>query len=102
MRKIQRYIFGRRLVPADAQRMWAHAIEKGWMDDRWKPLISQTRAAILASVMGEGLNLAPQWPPFEQLWRIPDLGTKCCKARECEYFPALYKDMKIALLRSEE
>ena len=86
------------LVTPEAQRMWARAIEKGWVDDRWKPLISQPRAAILASVMGEGLNLTPQWPPFEQLWGIPDLATKYTRAQENFYYPDLLKLMNQELL----
>jgi len=63
-----------------AMALWAKVRAHGWVDDSLQPTISQTKAAVLAMVMDEYLNLTPRWQPFEQLWHLDRLANRLCNA----------------------
>lgn len=69
-----------------AKALLAICRENGWVDERDMPLISQPKAAILASVLSDALGLSPRWQPFEELWGIPELANKLSKAQMCKYY----------------
>lgn len=85
------------LSSADAMVMWKKMQEMQWVDERFHPLISQKKAAILASVMADALDLSPRWTPFEQLWRIDDLASKLSQAMMCQYYSDAVKEYSKAL-----
>ena len=74
------------LAKPEAMRLWDICRERGWVDDELKPKVSQTKAAILASVMADALDLCPRWAPFEQLWGISDMANKLSHAQMCNYY----------------
>lgn len=81
-----------------ANELWEIAKEQGWVDDNLMPKISDGKAAILASVMAEVLQLpAPMWSQFENLWNKKKLSVALSKARDCNYYSSLYKEMERAL-----
>lgn len=81
----------------EARTLWKLATEQGWVDDDRQPVLSQPKAAILASVMGDALHLSPKWAPFETLWRIPDLANKLSHAQNCQYYAETLKDFESVL-----
>lgn len=74
-----------------AQKLWDIAKAEGWVDENLQPLISQPKAAILASVMADILRLSPRWQAFEELWGINDLATKLSISQNCNYYSSLLK-----------
>ena len=62
------------------------------VDKHNKPLLSQPRAAILAVVISQKLDLNPKWTFLEKLWGIEDLATLHSKAKERNYYAALFKE----------
>lgn len=81
----------------EAMVLWQTAQENGWVDDRLQPTMSQGKAAILASVIADRLELSPCWPPFERLWGIRDLAVKFSKSHECKYYADAFKEYSSAL-----
>lgn len=82
----------------EAWRLWDIARERKWVDKDRQPLISMNKAAILASVMADVLELSPRWAAFERLWRVSILGSKLCKAMDCSYYADTLREMEKALL----
>lgn len=62
------------------------------VDKHNKPLLSHPRAAILAVVISQKLDLNPKWTFLEKLWGIEDLATLHSKAKERNYYAALFKE----------
>ena len=54
--------------------------------------MSHPRAAILAVVISQKLDLNPKWTFLEKLWGIKDLATLHSKAKERNYYAALFKE----------
>ena len=67
------------------------------LDANRKPRLSENKAAVLADVMADCLNLSPRWKPFEELWEIEDLCNKRSKALNQKYFADLQREFKDAL-----
>lgn len=80
-----------------AQELWDKAKAYGWVDDNRKPIISQNKAAILASVIADVLNLSPRWEAFETLWGISDLANRLSRSQNCNYYSDTLKMMEDAL-----
>lgn len=74
--------------------------KNGWVDAHCKPVISQKRAAILASVMSDALDLSPRWAAFEKLWNIGNLANKLSQAQNCNYYVQTLKEMEAAINQS--
>jgi len=51
-----------------AHELWEKAVEQGWVDEQWQPLLSRPMAALLADRMAEVLDIASKWKVFEQMW----------------------------------
>ena len=86
------------LSTPEAQQILTLAKENGWIDDNMQPLISQNKAAILASVIADELGLTPRWAPFEKLWGIPDLANKLSHAQMCNYYSDSLKAFEDSLV----
>jgi len=52
---------------------WGRAIDAGWVDPDYQPLISKAEASLLADYMGRKLGLTERWKPFADLWRLSSL-----------------------------
>lgn len=76
----------------EAQVVWKILFDVGWVDEYHQPKKNKMQSSILACVMGIKLNLG--WKPFEDLWHIPNLSTKWCRAQTYKYFPVLFNDLK--------
>lgn len=74
------------LCTEQAMRMWNVCMEKKWIDEKFQPLISQNKAAILASVISSELGLTPKWAAFENLWKITNLANKLSRSQDCSYY----------------
>ena len=74
------------LATEEAMEMWAKLRKRDLIDEDYQPTMSQKRAAILASVMSDILQLSPRWAAFEQLWGIKDLANKLSQAQNCGYY----------------
>lgn len=86
------------LSTPEAETLWAKAIKRGWVDENKQPLISNQKAAILASVMADELKLSPRWEAFEKLWNIKNMPNCLCKAQDCSYYAPFMKSVEAALL----
>lgn len=75
-----------------AMAIWQKLRNKHLVDKHNKPLMSQPRAAILAVVISQKLDLNPKWTFLEKLWGIEDLATLHSKAKERNYYAALFKE----------
>ena len=75
-----------------AMTIWKIAQKHHLVDKQNKPLISQQRAAILALVIAQKLDLNPKWTYLEKLWGFNDLATLHSKAQERKYYPSVYKE----------
>jgi hypothetical protein len=78
--------------------LWHKAQQMQWIDSNLQPLISNQKAAILASVMADELKLSPRWEPFEKLWNIKNMPNCLCKAQDCSYYAPFMKSVEAALL----
>ena len=76
----------------DAMHLWQVARAHGWVDDDLQPLVSQNKAAILASVIADVLRLSPRWRYFEELWGNHDWANKLSAAQNCKYYPDTLKE----------
>lgn len=85
------------LLTPKALELWAKAREQRWVGDDLQLLCSQRKAAILASVMADALDLKPRWAPFEQLWGIRDLANKLSLAQLTNYYAEVLNAMVQAL-----
>lgn len=81
----------------EARALFGKAKEHGWVDEQMQPLVSQPKAAILASVMSDKLELSPRWASFEKLWGIPELANKLSKAQLCNYYSESLAEFEAAL-----
>lgn len=79
-------ILPQELASADAIRIMNICIENKWVDMDYQPIVSQKRAAIIASVIADELSLYPRWSAFEKLWNMPNLATKLSQAQGCRYY----------------
>ena len=75
-----------------AMAIWQKLRNQHLVDKHNKPLLSQPRAAILAVVISQKLDLNPKWTFLEKLWGIEDLATLHSKAKERNYYAALFKE----------
>jgi len=86
------------LASPEAMRLWELCKESGLVDDACMPKVSQQKAAILASVMADVLELCPRWAPFERLWGIEDLANKLSHAQMCKYYADTIKHYEDVLM----
>ena len=75
-----------------AMAIWKIAQKHHLVDKHNKPLVSQPRAAILALVISQKLDLNPKWTFLEKLWGINNLATLHSKAQERKYYSSVYKE----------
>jgi len=59
---------------------WKKLQNANLIDENLQPKTTQLEAAIIASVLGDKLQIIPKWRPFEALWGIPNLATVLTKA----------------------
>lgn len=48
--------------------LWKKAQDAGWIDEGFRPLVSRTKAALLAERMSGLLGIQNKWKVFESLW----------------------------------
>jgi hypothetical protein len=48
--------------------LWKRAQDAGWIDEGFSPLVSRTKAALLAERMSGLLGIQNKWKVFESLW----------------------------------
>ena len=48
--------------------LWKRAQDAGWIDEGFRPLVSRTKAALLAERMSGLLGIQNKWKVFESLW----------------------------------
>ena len=53
----------------EASALLNKAVAAGWLDDRWQPMVSSTKAALLAMRLAEILKIENQWQVFGELWK---------------------------------
>lgn len=75
-----------------AMAIWQILRDRHLVDKHNQPLVSQPRAAILALVISQKLDLNPKWTFLEKLWGIEDLSTLHSKAQERNYYAATLKE----------
>lgn len=51
-----------------AMALWKRAQNAGWIDESFQPLVSRTKAALLADRMAGLLGIRNKWKVFETLW----------------------------------
>ncbi len=51
-----------------AMRLWEKALQAGYVDESYQPLLSRTQSALLADAMAERLGIKEKWKVFEELW----------------------------------
>lgn len=61
------------LNTAKAQQLWKIAIEHGWVREDLYPILSMSKATILAATIADKLALVNKWKPFEELWGTKNL-----------------------------
>ena len=57
------------LASEEAMRLWDAAREAGWVDEHYQPLVSRTKAAVLADHMAGMLGIGNKWKVFEKFWK---------------------------------
>lgn len=56
------------LATPEAMILWQKAIDVGWVDEHYQPLLSRTQAALLADAIAERLGIRDKWKVFEAFW----------------------------------
>ena len=56
------------LATPEAMILWQKAIDAGWVDEHYQPLLSRTQAALLADAIAERLGIRDKWKVFEAFW----------------------------------
>ena len=56
------------LATSRALELWQKAMDAGWVDDKFQPDVSRTKAALLADRMATILKLKKKWKTFELFW----------------------------------
>ena len=72
----------------EARNLWQKAIDAGWVDENFQPLISRTQAALLADAMAKRLAIKEKWKVFELLWNRKNMYR--------DYYKALYLQQSLA------
>ena len=87
------------LCTPQAMILWKRAQDKGWVDEKFKPLITQKKAAVVASVIVGELKLNPKWKAIESFWGIKDLANKLSQSIiATKYYPDFLIEVQRALL----
>jgi len=68
------------LATKQAMAYWGRAMDAGWVDSNYQPLITRQHAALLADYMGRKLKLEKRWKWFEELWHIDTMRKDFDKA----------------------
>lgn len=85
---------GDKLHSNEAKQLWEKCKDMQWIDDNLQPKVSEPKAAVIASVMSDILNLSPRWEAFENLWGIKEMPNKLCKAQNAKYYPEFFKTVE--------
>ena len=56
------------LATDQAMVLWQKAQQAGYVDENYQPLISRTKAAMMAHAMADKLGIRNKWKAFETLW----------------------------------
>lgn len=76
-----------------AMALWKKLQAKGWIDETLQPKVSNRKAAIIASVLSETLNLNPRWTAIEKLWERVNLSTEYSKSTYAHYYGPFLKEV---------
>ena len=53
----------------EASALLNKAVAAGWLNEQWQPMVSSTKAALLAMRLAEILKIENQWQVFGELWK---------------------------------
>ena len=56
------------LATTKALELWQKAMDEEWVDDKFQPKVSRTKAALMADRMATILNIKQKWKTFEVFW----------------------------------
>lgn len=70
------------LATPEAMILWQKAIDAGWVDEHYQPLLSRTQAALLADAIAERLGIRDKWKVFEAFWNRKNMYNDYYKAME--------------------
>lgn len=56
------------LSSKQAMTLWQKALDAGYVDENYQPLISRTQSALLADAMAMRLGIRNKWKVFETFW----------------------------------
>ena len=56
------------LSSKQAMTLWQKALDAGYVDENYQPLISRTQSALLADAMAMRLGIRNKWKVFENFW----------------------------------
>lgn len=70
------------LATPEAMILWQKAIDAGWVDEHYQPLLSRTQAALLADAIAERLSIRDKWKVFEAFWDRKNMYNDYYKAME--------------------
>ena len=79
----------------EARNLWQKAIDAGWVDENFQPLISRTQAALLADAMAKRLAIKEKWKVFELLWNRKNMYRDYYKALNLQQSLAFQDKIKI-------
>lgn len=66
---------------------------KGWLDENFRPTLSQPKAALLADAIATQIKLENKWVVFEQLWGLNQMSSKYQKATQMKYYAEVEKQI---------
>lgn len=86
------------LFTPEAMEIWKKLQDAGYINSEYKTIITkemtENKFTVIASIMGDILNLPNRWKPFETLWEFKNMSVKFNNAVKADYYPGFYKDMK--------
>ena len=73
-----------------AMALWKRAQDAGWIDESFQPLVSRTKAALLADRMAGLLGIRNKWKVFETFWGRKNMYR--------DYYDAMNQDQTYSFL----
>lgn len=81
------------LLPEEGWKLMERAKAKGWLDENFRPTLSQPKAALLADAIATQIKLENKWVVFEQLWGLNQMSSKYQKATQMKYYAEVEKQI---------
>ena len=68
------------LATTKALELWQKAMDEEWVDEKFQPKVSRTKAALMADRMATILNIKQKWKTFEVFWHRSNMRSDYNKA----------------------